>query len=510
MFVHAPQLMDLIGVAWVETDGDGRVRRANDRAETFIGRTRGEFLGAPWTDVFVDEAHRAGAGRAFAAAEPSGSTTCVGEIPGDDGVRIVDWRLSRIEGDDGPHVVCLGMDVSDREADRRRLQETVKALSDLRGALDVSAIVAVTDARGVITHVNETFCEISGYDADELIGQTHRLINSGHHERGFFKQMWGEIGRGRVWRGDICNRAKDGQIYWVATTIVPVMNDRGRPERYLAIRFDITDRKRAERALTDAHDRLVEVNRRLVEDQASLVQAEKLSSIGLLASGVAHEINNPLAGAMACLKMLREDQVPAERKGEYFEVVADALARIKETVNGLLDYARERPLSRAPVATHRLVNACLLLLAPILRKRRVASEVRIDEGTQVEADRSQLMQAVMNVLLNAVHASPPGGRLVVEIASASAAPRAGLTGIRVVDEGPGISPEDLSRVCDPFFTTKAEGEGTGLGLSITVGIMRAHGGELTIDSELGSGTTVTLWLPSADTSRGDGTGDETQ
>ncbi|GLH74430.1 hypothetical protein GETHLI_29320 [Geothrix limicola] len=143
----------------------------------------------------------------------------------------------------------VARDISSEKAKELDLQNAVKRLEDLRFAVDESTIFAITDARGVITEVNSRFCEVSGYTREELIGKTHAILKSGQHSKAFFKEMWEAITAGRVWRGEMKNRAKDGTFYWVDTTIVPWLDAEGRPERYMALRTVITEKKRAEEAL---------------------------------------------------------------------------------------------------------------------------------------------------------------------------------------------------------------------------------------------------------------------
>jgi PAS domain S-box-containing protein len=157
--------------------------------------------------------------------------------------------------------------------------------------LESCAILAFTDAFGKITHVNENFCKISGYTEFELVGQDHRIVNSGFHSKEFFKDLWKTLFAGQIWRGEICNRRKNGSLYWVDTTIIPFENEGPYGSKYIAIRNDITERKRLQQELATEHLRTF--------------VAEKMASLGEMTAGIAHELGNPLAAIQGRAEMLK-------------------------------------------------------------------------------------------------------------------------------------------------------------------------------------------------------------
>ena len=247
------------------------------------------------------------------------------------------------------------------------------------------------------------------------------------------------------------------------------------------------------RKLRAAREEMASTHHRLVEDQAGLIEAEKHRSVAILAAGIAHEINNPLSGIMQCAQALSDGTVPEERKQEYLDAILEAVGRLKGVVEGVRDYARQRPALPNDLDAAEIVSSCLRMVAPLCEEAGVRVESSVEPGAvRIRAEGAQLRKALGNLVINALYFSARGDKV-----SISATRRGYMWGIAVADHGPGIPKENLSKVTDPFFTTKPPGEGTGLGLAITYGVLRSFGGELELASEAGHGTTVTMWLPAA-------------
>jgi PAS domain S-box-containing protein len=364
----------------------------------------------------------------------------------------------------------------ERDGLKRRLEQSLKELSDIKYALDASAIVAITDRRGDITYANDNFCRISKYAREELLGQNHRIVNSGYHPKAFFRELWATIGSGRVWHGEIKNRAKDGTIYWVDTTIVPLTGPDERPEQYVSIRYDITERKRLE---------------------AELVRAAQMSLIGELAAGLAHEIKNPLAGIQGAVDILIRRRGPFDPEREALENVRHEVARIDGTVRALLDHARPRVLTRAPASLVEAVWRAVLLARDHAEAAGLPVHIALEPGPDecvLPIDGAQVEDAVLNLVLNALEAIDGEGRVDVRVRRESEGDGApALAVVEVEDTGRGISEDDLRRVFNPFYTTRSGG--TGLGLPAVRRIARAHGGRVDGVSTPGRGSVFTIRLP---------------
>ena len=348
----------------------------------------------------------------------------------------------------------------------RALDQSVKDLADTNFALNQAAIVATTDVKGRITFVNDKFVEISKYPREELLGQDHRIINSGYHSKEFIRDLWHSIANGRIWRGELRNRAKDGAIYWVDTTIVPFLDDRGRPYQYMAIRYDITDRKRSEERL---------------REQAALAR------LGEMAAVVAHEVKNPLAAIKGALQVIG-GRMPAE--GRDRAIIGDVVARVdslNDIVQDLLVFARPREPKLAPVPVADLVENT----AALVRKDPSHASVAITvsgSNPVVQLDVDQMRTVFLNLLLNAAQATGTGGRVQVSITVDDLAAT-----VAVADNGPGIAPEVRAKIFEPFFTTKHRG--TGLGLPTARRVVDRHRGTVEVDCPPEGGTIVTVTLP---------------
>jgi len=434
-------------------------------------------------------------------------------------------------------VAAYGLALAECNYIDEKLRETVKELSNIKFALDQSAIVAITDNQGTIRYVNDKFCEISKYSREELLGKDHRIINSGYHSPEFFKEFWSTIKAGKVWKGEIKNQAKDATYYWVDTTIVPFLDKNGEPYQYLAIRFDITERKKAEEALRESETKYRQQAEKLklaMEDlkltQAQLVQSEKMSSIGQLVAGVAHEINNPVnfiygnlthaseyMQSMLHLLHLYEHYYPnpvAEIQSTIEDTELNFLMadlpkmldsmklganRIRDIVLSLRNFSRLDESAMKAVDIHEGIDSTLLILHNRLKGKGGEPKITLIKEysnlPRVACYASQLNQVFMNIISNAMDAlEDQSAPRVITIKTEQPNPRFIL--ISIADNGPGIPEEIQKHLFEPFFTTKPVGKGTGLGLSIAHHIVvEKHQGQLKCISHPGQGVKFLISIP---------------
>ena len=351
------------------------------------------------------------------------------------------------------------------------------------GARVTPNALVITDDQGTIEWVNPGFEKISGYRADEVIGRKASVQSSGAHTAEFFGELWRTISSGRDWHGEIINRNKDGRLYNEEMTITPMRDASGAIRHYIAVKKDVTESKRLE---------------------AQLIRAQRLESIGMVASGIAHELNNVLAPVLLSIELLKLD-MPGPSARENLNLIERAAGRGAEIIRQLLTFVKGAGGERTDVSVSLLLKGAAQLINQTLPRN---IELRLDlprEVGSVQGDMAQLGQVLFNIAVNASDAMPGGGRIGlraencrVDEARAGLHPgtRAGeFVVIAVSDTGAGMTPEHIERIFEPFFTTKPRGSGTGLGLATAEGIVRSHGGFIDVSSVVGQGSEFRVHLP---------------
>jgi PAS domain S-box-containing protein len=382
-------------------------------------------------------------------------------------------------------IVALARDETVEVAARDALRATTRELEYQKYALDQHSIVAITDVRDVITYVNDKFCQVSGYQREQLLGRTHRMLKSGAHDEDFYHEMWITISAGKVWRGELQNRRQDGSHYWVATTIVPHFDIDGRADGYISILTDITTRVEGERE----RERL----------QQQLYQTQKVEALGLLAGGIAHDFNNLLAAILGHTELAqrRFGDHGDGRLATYLSEIMLAAERGRDLVQRVLTFSHGSPEQVSALSLADEIRDSLRMLRPLLPTTiTITSDLRNDVPP-VALAASQLQQVVMNLCINARDALDGNGQLHVALEFARRHGECAACGnefdahfvvLRVEDSGHGISADILARIFDPFFTTKAVGEGSGLGLSVVHGIVHQADGHILVSAFADGGT----------------------
>lgn len=358
--------------------------------------------------------------------------------------------------------------------------EIARELKRVREALDRSAIVAITDRRGTIIHVNDKFCEISKYSREELLGQNHRILNSGHHPKEFFEEMWRTITRGKVWENEIRNRAKDGTFYWVHTTIVPFLDQAGEPYEYVSIRFEISQRKIAEERLKIYAAKLERSNQELQN----------------FASVAAHDLQEPLRKIMTFGDRLKKkyDGFLTEDGRDYLERMMSAAMRMRTLIDDLLSYSRVHSNARSfvKIDLNEVITDVLSDLE--IRIEQTGAKLTLEKMPTIAADGSQMRQVFQNVIGNALKFHREGVMPEIRV---SVQEQQGKWLISVSDNGIGFDERYLDRIFTIFqrLHGRHEYDGTGVGLALVRRIVERHGGSITAKSRPGEGSTFLIQLP---------------
>lgn len=363
-----------------------------------------------------------------------------------------------------------------------------EGFAHLKSAIDEAAIVAITDKRGIITYVNKKFCEISKYTSQELLGKTHQIINSHYHPKEFFIEMWKTISQGIVWEGEIRNRAKDGSVYWVHTTIVPFLDTNGKPEQYVAVRYEITESKQFEDQLK-IYAKKLEVSNKELQDFASVA---------------AHDLQEPLRKIQTFsdrLKIKAKEQL-TEETFDYVNRIQSSAQRMQILIDDLLTYSRVTT-KNAPFSVISLNEIIAQVVSDLeVRLEQSNGKIVCETLPSLEADPTQMRQLFQNLLSNALKFRKPDINPVVTIEAKifenSPLGRPGpACQIIIKDNGIGFDEKYLDRIFTIFqrLHGRHEYEGTGIGLAVCRKIVDRHGGFITASSLPDLGATFIITLP---------------
>jgi len=405
----------------------------------------------------------------------------------------VDTTIVPFLGQEGKprQYVAIRADITARKLAEEKLKASTKEVLDLKAALDEHAIVAITDPRGKITFVNDRFCAISQYARTELLGQDHRIINSGHHPKEFIRGLWTTISRGHVWHGEIKNRAKDGSPYWVDTTIVPFLDAEGKPRQYIAIRADITERKKAEAAVLELNAAL---ERRVAERTAQLETANR--ELEAFSYSVSHDLRAPLRAVDGFSQAVIEDfgpQLPEEGRRQL-QTIRQAAQRMGALIDDLLTFSRlgRQSLAKRTVETAGLVRGALLELGSPWSDRRV--EIQIGELPPSQGDPALLKQVWLNLLGNALKYTRKRDAALIEIGCVW---QSEGQAFYVRDNGTGFDMQYVGKLFGVFqrLHRMEDYEGTGVGLATVQRIIQRHGGRVWAEATIDRGATFYFTLP---------------
>jgi PAS domain S-box-containing protein len=377
--------------------------------------------------------------------------------------------------------------VRELEESLARRMKAEEILRKLSLAIEQSPVsIIITDLNGTIEFVNPKFCQVTGYAPEEVIGRNSRILKSGETPGEDYEALWRTISSGEVWHGEFRNKKKNGELFWESVTISPVKSQIGEISHYMAIKEDITEKKKL---------------------QEQLLHSQRMEVAGNLAGGVAHDFNNILTAILGYSDMLEIEIPEDDPRSKKVKLIRMAAERAAGLTRSLLAFSRKQQIDTRIVDLNDVVRGTADLLRGLTREDIELRIVPWEKYLPVLADVGQLEQVLLNLTTNACDAIEGGGSISISVGKTELTDRMGNAQgviepgsyalLSVADTGVGIDERTRQQMFDPFFTTKEVGKGTGLGLAICYGIVQQHGGYIDCRSEPGRGTTFQIYLPIA-------------
>ena len=480
-------LIDSIPIPVFYKDGQGRYLGCNKAFEEVSGYAKGQMVGKTVFDIqppgISGLYHQTDQELLQINVPLKFETEAVYADASKHSVIFFKTAFPRADGSRGG-VIAAMLDITERKLAEEQLLKLSQAV------MQSPVPIIISDAAGKIEFVNPMFTQLSGYQAAEVLGKSPSRIKSGKTRQEVYQSLWSTISSGRVWSGDLNNRHKNGTLYWVHSTISPIRNSAGAISHYMAFLESMTDRKQLEEQLR---------------------QAQKMEAIGKLAGGVAHDFNNILTVIMGFGQLLAHSQGANDPGRAHLKQILDAAERASHLTGSLLAFSRKQVMQLEQVELNAVARNHTRFLARIIGEDIALRTDLSGVALPVLADSGQLEQVFMNLATNARDAMPGGGELWIRTRSVlldedfyrqhgyGSPGRYAL--VTVSDSGCGMDAATQEKIFEPFFTTKASGRGTGLGLSIVYGIIKQHGGHITLESGPGQGTSFGIYLPLSDSAQ---------
>jgi len=373
---------------------------------------------------------------------------------------------------------------------------------DMLKALDQSTMVTITDADGKLLYVNELFCTVTKFSKDELIGaKPHELLNSGYHDQAFYDDVWNTLKSGDAWKGDVKNKAKDGSFFWTLTTIMPFLDDAGKPYKFIAIRRDITDKVEAdERLKVTLAENVMQKNK--IQDQYGKLQTLQKEKEEFVAM-ITHDLKQPLVPISGNAQLLlnpKMGELNEMQKGSVNEILGQVnlqLSMINNLVSAQKLGAGSMKYNLEELSTKNILTDCIKIHSPIMTDKHIEYFDSSTVDVKILADRRRLLESFTNLIQNSVDFVPQDGKIEIGVNN-----DARDATFFVKDNGEGIPKEKQETLFKKYGQVESKAKrkfgGTGLGLAVSKELIEGMKGKIWFESEVGKGTTFLFTIPKAE------------
>lgn len=480
-FRHTLENIDLVAVA---LNRSGQISFCNDCFLKLVGWRREDVIGRNWFDDFasIDNGNSRSISLKSLLDADSTLQKYESKVKTSDGLRrLMSWNNTLSYDTEGTviGITAIGEDITDQ-------RKTEIELRKLSAAVEQSpSTVMITDCDGMIEYVNPKFSRVSGYASHEVLGKNPRLLKSGETSVGEYKDLWNNVLQGSEWRGEFHNKRKNGELYWESAVISAIRDSDGKVTNFLAVKEDISERKRLEEEVE--------------QQNKELAYAETMAAMGRMASMVAHDLRNPLSSVKMTLQILGKqkfaDNETSNQVTELMQMSLEQIRYMEDILSDMLSFSRPNELRPAWITVDKVIDMAVSISQRRIDENGVQLSTSYRSGLPtIYADATGLRQVFSNLISNAAQATKNCEERKVNVEAMLELGCSG-TAVRVdiCDTGIGVNAKDTEKIFEPYYTTRAKG--TGLGLAIVKRIVSQHDGTISVSKNESKGTCVTVVIP---------------